>query len=248
MTSADHRDATKTTITTNAVYAGPQAEGRKAVQFLVDQKPLLYNLTMVPWNMLIQSAAFGATGPPLCVKCKRRSQWGVGVNQIDPETYSIVATLYEEMITKYPASRNSVFDMQLLPTQGVLAIPLSSTSYPWRSLIAHVYVFFFSWLLLRKEGRILHADQRTHHSLLTMEYSDETTNDESTGYPRRIRDALIPTAGTDGFEVYVSYSHGDETIEQLYSKEDLPRLAALKKRIDPSGLFNAYHPVPSTYP
>jgi len=99
-----------------------------------------------------------------------------------------------------------------------------------------------------RKGGFCNVDQRTHHSLLTTEYSDETTNDESTGYPRRIRDALIPTAGTDGFEVYVSYSHGDETIEQLYSKEDLPRLAALKKRIDPSGLFNAYHPVPATYP
>ncbi|MCJ1251587.1 hypothetical protein MMC30_008822 [Trapelia coarctata] len=212
----------QTTITTNAVYAGPEAEGRKAVQFLIDQKPLLQNLTMVPWNRLIQSAAFGATGPPLCVKGRRRGQWGVGVNQIDPETYSKVAVLYQEMITKYPASINSVLDMQLLPTQGVLAVPQSSTSYPWRSLIAHV--------------------------LLTTEYSDETTNDETTGYPRRIREALIPTAGTDGFEVYVSYSHGDETIEQLYSKENLPRLAALKKKIDPNGLFNAYHPVPTAYP
>jgi hypothetical protein len=59
---------------TNAVYAGPEREGRKAVQFLVDQKPLVQNITSVPWNRLIQSAAFGATGPPLCVKGRRRSQ------------------------------------------------------------------------------------------------------------------------------------------------------------------------------
>ena len=87
-----------------------------------------------------------------------------------------------------------------------------------------------------------------HNSLFTFAYSDETVDDETTGYPRQMRDALASTAGTDGLQVYVSYSHGDETLEQRYSREKLPRLAALKKAIDPSGLFNAYHPVPSVYP
>ena len=90
--------------------------------------------------------------------------------------------------------------------------------------------------------------EETQNRLLTFDYSDESLDDETTGYPRRMRDALVPTAGTDGLEVYVNYSSGDETLEQLYSKEKLPRLAALKNAIDPSGLFNAYHPVPSVYP
>lgn len=81
-----------------------------------------------------------------------------------------------------------------------------------------------------------------------MMYNDDTTTDESIGYPAQMRETMASTAGTNGFEVYVSYSHGDETVEQLYSAANLPRLAALKKEIDPSGLFNAYHPLPTQYP
>lgn len=88
----------------------------------------------------------------------------------------------------------------------------------------------------------------THHRSFTFEYTDTTTDDEVTGYPRRMRDLMVTTAGTDDLEIYVHYSHGDETFEQLYSARKLPRLAALKKSIDPNGLFSGYHPVPASYP
>ncbi|KAH8704869.1 hypothetical protein BGW36DRAFT_402566 [Talaromyces proteolyticus] len=212
----------ETVITANAVYAGPESEGLAAVQFLVDQNPIQKNLTMVPWNQLLTASAFGATGPPLCIKGDRRAQWGVGVERLDVETYSQVAEKFVEMITKYPASKGSVVDMQLLPTQAVVAQPDDSTAYPWRNLISHI-------------------------NIQTL-YTDNTTDDETTGYPRLMRDMLAKTAGTDDLQVYVSYSHGDESLESLFGAHKLPRLAALKKEIDPHGLFNAYHPLPTQYP
>lgn len=63
-----------------------------------------------------------------------------------------------------------------------------------------------------------------------------------------MRDTIAETAGTDGLAVYVGFSNGDEPIESIFSKEHLPRLAALKKEYDPEGLFNAYHPLPTSYP
>lgn len=63
-----------------------------------------------------------------------------------------------------------------------------------------------------------------------------------------MRDAIVATAGTDGLAVYIGFSNGDEPIEAIWSKQHLPRLAALKKKYDPSGLFNAYHPLPTSYP
>lgn len=118
-------------------------EGRKTVQFLIDQKPLQQNITMVPWNKLIQSAVFGATGAALCEKGKRLSQWGVGVNQLDARTYLKVASMFQEMIKNYPASIGSAVTVQLLSTQAVLAVPNNATAYPWRKHIAHVYVLSF---------------------------------------------------------------------------------------------------------
>ncbi|KAI9780497.1 MAG: hypothetical protein M1816_002836 [Peltula sp. TS41687] len=212
----------ETVITSNAVYAGSEREGRRAVQFLVDQAPIQQNISMIPWNKLLQSSAFGATGPRICERGRRRTQRGVGVKQIDPDTYATLARMFREMQRQYPATIRSIVQVQLLPTQAVRAVPDDATAFPWRSHIAHV--------------------------ILSFEYTDASTDDDVTGYPRRMRDALVHTAGTNGLEIYVGYSHGDETLEQLYSKKKLPRLAVLKKTIDPSGLFNAYHPVPTAYP
>ena len=83
---------------------------------------------------------------------------------------------------------------------------------------------------------------------MEFDYSDDATNDATTGYPSKIKDAFVEGAGTDGLESYVGYSHGDETVEEIFGQEKLPRLAALKKEIDPDGLFNGYHPLPTAYP
>ena len=126
------------------------------------------------------------------------------------------------MITKYPAASKSSVDVQMLPTQGILAVPDNATSYAYRSFVAHV--------------------------LLEFEYTDSSLDNAINGYAEQIRDIVAKTAGTNGLEVYVSYSHGDESIETLYSAAKLPRLAGLKKQYDPSGLFDAYHPLPTSYP
>jgi hypothetical protein len=86
------------------------------------------------------------------------------------------------------------------------------------------------------------------HVLLEFKYTDAELDGIVDGYARRIRDVIVRTAGTAGLNVYVSYSHGDETLEEIYGEQKLGRLAKLKKRIDPEGLFDAYHALPTAYP
>lgn len=212
----------QTIITTNAVYAGPESDGRAAVQFLYDQKPIVSNVSMVPWNQLIETAGFGFTGPEICERGNRHSQWAIGVEKIDADTYVKASEIFQDMITRYPSSSESSIDVQLLPTQGILAVPENKTAYPWRSLIAHV--------------------------LLEFKYTDEKFDDVIDSYARRIRDVFVATAGTEGLNVYVSYSHGDEKLEEVYGKSKLTKLASLKKEFDPNGLFDAYHALPMAYP
>ncbi|GLI81488.1 hypothetical protein PoHVEF18_009869 [Penicillium ochrochloron] len=215
-------DLNETIITANAVYAGPEAEGRAAVQFLLDQNPLVSNITTVPWNNLLDTVGFGFTGPAICMRGNRRSQWVIGVNRLDPDAYTTASGIFQDMITRYPATLDSSIDVQLLPTQGIIAVPDNETAYPWRSLIAHV--------------------------LLEFKYTDAELDGIVDGYARMIRDVIVRTAGTAGLNVYVSYSHGDETLEEIYGEQKLGRLAKLKKRIDPEGLFDAYHALPTAYP
>jgi FAD/FMN-containing dehydrogenase len=46
---------------------------------------------------------------------------------------------------------------------------------------------------------------------------------------------------------YINYGHGDESLEELYGHDEwrLQRLKTLKKKYDPTGVFSAYHPIPT---
>ena len=80
-------------------------------------------------------------------------------------------------------------------------------------------------------------------------FADNKTTDASIeNLPEKMRATIADTAGTDGLEAYIGFSNGDEPLESIFAKEKLPRLAALKKKYDPDGLFNAYHPLPTSYP
>lgn len=65
---------------------------------------------------------------------------------------------------------------------------------------------------------------------------------------RELRSEFAATSGYPDLSVYVSYAWGDETLEQIYGKEKLPRLAALKKKWDPDNVFRYNHALPTEYP
>lgn len=63
-----------------------------------------------------------------------------------------------------------------------------------------------------------------------------------------LRSDLVATSGYDDLAVYLNYAWGDETLEQIYGKEKLPRLAKLKAQYDPDNVFRFYHALPTSYP
>lgn len=54
--------------------------------------------------------------------------------------------------------------------------------------------------------------------------------------------------GYDGLRTYVNYAQGTEQLEQIYGADKLPRLAALKRKWDPSNVFRYMNPLPTQYP
>ncbi|KAF3055926.1 6-hydroxy-D-nicotine oxidase [Daldinia childiae] len=223
MTWSDTYNAT--TMKVNAAYAGPQSDGRKAIRFFSDIPALRQNFTDVPWNQLLDSAFFvnGDQSAETCgVDYGSRSSSGAAFNELTVEAHVRMTELFNYMVTKYPQMRGSDNSMYLCATQAVRALSNDATAYPWRQALGHQ-----TWGIV---------------------YPENTTDATIEYLPQRLRATIADSAGTDGLATYIGFSRGDEPLESLFSAEHLPRLSALKKKYDPQGLFNAYHPLPTSYP
>ncbi|SPQ20693.1 9abd6c18-e524-4ffb-8b72-b16b846583ac [Thermothielavioides terrestris] len=214
-----------TTLKVNAVYAGPEDEGRRAVEFLADLgTDLRHNFTQVPWNRLNRNVDF-LNNNPLVDVCNpggiRGDTYGVAVNTIDVDAHVSVSEQFDDMMAKYPEMRSSGNGGYFCANQAVVARPKHHTAYPWRQAVGYQTFGFV--------------------------YGANTTTTEADidNLPTKLRDTIAATAGTQGgLNVYVGFSHGNEPATAIWSEANLPRLRALKREYDPKGLFNWYHPIP----
>lgn len=78
--------------------------------------------------------------------------------------------------------------------------------------------------------------------------SVQKTIDDGAQLAHELRQSWINTSGYPEHSIYVNYAHGDETIEQVYRSDKLPRLAGLKKQWDPANVFGFNNPLPTQYP
>lgn len=69
----------------------------------------------------------------------------------------------------------------------------------------------------------------------------------TTSLGKELRNDFVITAGYPELACYINYAHGDESLEQKYGAEKLPRLTALKKIWDPNGLFDFNNALPTGY-
>lgn len=86
--------------------------------------------------------------------------------------------------------------------------------------------------------------------MLQMSWAEpgDPVEDAVNDFAREVRQDLAAESGYPDLSVYVSYAHGDETVEQVYGKDKLPRLVGLKKRWDPNNVFAYNHALPTEYP
>jgi hypothetical protein len=143
----------------NAVYAGPEDEGRRAVQFLADLgTELRHNFTQVPWNRLNRNVYF-LNGNPAVDVCTpggvRGDTYGVAFNRIDVEAHVNATEQFDYMLNKYPEMRSSGNGGYFCANQAVVVRGEHSTAYPWRRAVGYQYVpllkppFLFAGYLLQ---------------------------------------------------------------------------------------------------
>lgn len=81
-----------------------------------------------------------------------------------------------------------------------------------------------------------------------MSKEDNVLNEAGNALGRELRSKFAKSSGYPGWSVYTSYANGDETPEHIYGRDQLPRLAALKKEWDPTNVFRYSSNLPTQYP
>ncbi|ROV98478.1 hypothetical protein VPNG_08539 [Cytospora leucostoma] len=204
-------------ILVNWVYIGPEAEGRLAIAPILDLNPVHQNISVVPYNKLLESAAYGL-GSSDCASTPNKG-YGVNFRNLSSSTYQSAFQTLNDFYAEHPGGRGSSLELEIFAPQGVQAVAKDATPYPWRDTLGYAGISF------------------------TFETAEaEKAGDTSA---EQIRSALAATSGYDGLAVYVSYAHGDETLEQYYG-DNLQRLIELKSQWDPDSVFRFYHPLPTS--
>ncbi|KAI3336885.1 Glucooligosaccharide oxidase [Xylariaceae sp. AK1471] len=212
-----------TILMANWLYVGPEEKGRELMAPIFALNPVVQSVSVVPYNQLIQTTAFGVDAS-LGIPGRNLVSYTVNVKQLSVTTFEWAYNEISEFLAKYPDGRNSSAVFETFPNAAVNAVPVSSTSYPWRSAVGN-FLFQFAF---------------PKH--------DSTTEAAAKTLGCKLRDRFVATSGYPSLAVYTSYAGGDETLEQIFGHDNLPRLVALKKQWDPTGVFNYQNALSTQYP
>ena len=83
-----------------------------------------------------------------------------------------------------------------------------------------------------------------HFSMFQMSWTALSATDAANALAIELRNIVVSTSGYGGLTTYVSYAHGEETLDQKYGAHKLPCLKELKKKWDPMNVFAYNNAIP----
>ncbi|KAI0456759.1 FAD-binding domain-containing protein [Xylaria acuta] len=208
-------------VTASWAYLGPEEAGLKEFQPLFDLKPIIGDVTVYPYNTLIQSVAGGADAY-ICLDGAIHDVYTINARNLSASTYKSVFGQISTLFADYPDFQQSVIQIAIFPNNAAMAVPEASTAYPWRDTLAYIDIEL-GW--------------------------DPSHNMEAiaTEFGTKWRKQFAATSGYPQLAAYVNSAHGDESLESIYGADKLRRLSALKKSWDPSNVFRFNNPIPISY-
>ncbi|KAI6083376.1 FAD-binding domain-containing protein [Hypoxylon rubiginosum] len=216
-------DTNETQIIGTFIYSGPESQARQVLAPFFDLKSPVARVSVVPYSQVPEVILFGmiaAMGAPGGI----RDIFSANVRQLSMETFNMAFEKFDAFYKEHPDGRGCACMLESFSNQAVTAVASDATAYPWRESKGN-FMFQMGWPEL---GNPI-----------------ETV---ANAFARELRDDFAATSGYPDLAVYVSYAHGDEKIEQIYGKEKMPRLAALKKQWDPENIFKYNNALPTEYP
>lgn len=206
-------------------YMGPEDQARRVIAPLLELEPPVIAVQNVPTNRLLHTASFSFV-PLIRRDSAIRSAYSANMKAISG---SALLNAFEKMCFLYdthPNARGSAIEMEHFPNQAMAAIPDENTAYPWRDARNNMYA---NKALIMVDPRLTGFFPTSRICLFSWQDPDSGAAQAVAQLGPQLRPNLCKAGGYDDDTVYVSYFQGDETLEQIYGRRKLPRLAALKK-------------------
>lgn len=123
-------------ILVNAIYGGPEEEGRKIIEPLINANALQSNVSMIPWNRLIHESRFGADALG-CIAGQNQAVYGMNLYDYDIATYQATLDAYIDFYAT-TGMINAFMATEMFPTAATLETPDDATAYPYRDTMAYL--------------------------------------------------------------------------------------------------------------
>lgn len=229
------------------VFLGSEEEGRELLAPVYALNPPVISTKMVPWNQILEVQGFGQINAALCQSNQTIDYYGVTFRNVSASSYQTVFEKLTALYNTIPDTRGSTIQIETFSNIAQAAVPDSSTAYPWRDALGHVYVvhiYLYTYVSYNEKLTIVSF---FFYSAFVFNWNDETSGARQTvaELGPELRDTLASTSGYDSLACYVNYAHGDESPEAWYG-DHLPRLSALKAEWDPEDVFSYYNAIPAS--
>ncbi|KAK3316889.1 hypothetical protein B0H66DRAFT_307121 [Apodospora peruviana] len=194
----------------NMTYFGAEEEFKAIVQPFLHIRPQMQVLGTIPSNRVTQEAVSGIDAK-MKLKGAKHSIFGANLRKIEAETWIGVFEKIDAFYKATPAGVISGFVLELYSSEGMKKVADEETAWPCRDV----------------EG----------FALLEVAWLDPSAEDACNTFCRELRQFIAQNSGYDGLKTYVSYAHGEETLEEKYGTKKLENLRVLKQKYDPNNMF-----------
>ncbi|KAL4778874.1 FAD-binding domain-containing protein [Aspergillus varians] len=226
-------DFMKPLLVVNIVYAHNEEAGRQLVSNFAPTpegaenpiRQLFFNETMLTFAEL----GSGAAVPGVCDGNQHQDLYTASSpTMFDISTMKQVYESFGALIQANPAGNSSILLFETTSRDAIAAFPSDYTAYGHRGKLGTNAIIQMTW-----DG----ADD------------DSVLDAALDTWGKETRDLLAQpkVSGYDQPYVYINYANDDESLSAVYGYESWrhQRLTELKKKYDPHGFFNAYHPIPA---
>ncbi|KAF5602432.1 uncharacterized protein FSUBG_7739 [Fusarium subglutinans] len=213
----------QTQLYSHWAYKGTETVARKHLSPILKMNLTATQMRVLPWNRLVENTFAGAA-VTVCQPNTNRNLYTLSMRNYSASTWEAVSSKLATFYARYPQARSSSLLYEFFPNQAMAAIPLDESAFPRRDTTAYINL------------------------ILTSSTHDNEIDDVLARFGEDIRRDVAATSGYSEITTFVNYAHGDETLEQIYGKGKLARLAALKRIWDPNEVFSFNNGLPTRYP